>query len=60
MESFDLISCTHVYKENNYQVDIALKEGLQLATGLWKNKERVENTVYEFFHCPFTEVAAPL
>ena len=50
METFDMISCEHVYRENNCQVDSASKEGLQLATGPWKVKDRLENTAYEYYH----------
>ena len=59
METFDMISCAHVYRENNCQVDSASKEGLQLDTGLWKVKERLGNTAFEYYHRPFIEVVAP-
>ena len=39
MESFELITYTHVYRENNSQVDSASKEGLLLDPSMWKVKE---------------------
>ena len=39
VESFDLITFTHVYRENNCQADIASKVGLLLDPSLWKVKE---------------------
>ena len=55
MDSFDVITCTHVYRENNCQVDSASKEGLQLDAGVWKIKERLEDPVFEYYHHPFIE-----
>ena len=53
MDSFDLITSTHVYRENNCQVDLASKEGLQLDAGVWKINERLNDDVFEFYHHPF-------
>ena len=57
MESFDSISCAHVYRENNSQADLASKEGIQLITGVWKIKERLEGVVSQYYHRPFIEGA---
>ena len=57
MESFDSISCAHVYRENNSQADSALKEVIQLVTGVWKIKERLEDVVTEYYHRHFIEGA---
>ena len=56
IDTFESFSCEHVYRERNCEVELASKGGLQLATGLWKIKERLDNTVYEFFHRPFIEM----
>ena len=58
MDSFDLITCAHVYRENNCQADSASKEGLQLDAGVWKVKEWLENSIFEYYHRPFIEVVA--
>ena len=57
MESFDFISCSHVFRENKCQADSASKEGLQLDTGVWKIKERLDDVVSQFYHRPFIEGA---
>ena len=57
MDSFDLITCTHVYKENNCQADSTSKEGLQLYAGVWKIKERLDDVVSQFYHRAFIEGA---
>ena len=59
LDSLDVFSCEHVYREKNCQADSTSKEGLQLAMGLWKFKERLENTAYEYYHRPFIEVVTP-
>ena len=59
INSYDSFSCEHVYKENNCQADNASKAGLQLATSQWKIKEWLDNTFYEYSHCPFIEDATP-
>ena len=56
MESFDLITFTHVYRENNCQADSALKEGLLLDLGVWKVKERLGDVAFEYYHLPFFDV----
>ena len=56
MESFDLITYTHVYKENNYQEDSASKEGLLLDPGVWKVKERIGEATFKYYHHPFFDV----
>ena len=56
MESFDLISFTHVYRENNCQADSASKEGLLLDPGVWKVKERLGDVAFEYYHCPSFDV----
>ena len=58
INSFDSISCTHVYRENNCQADTASKAGLQLDTGVWKIKEQLDDDVSEFYHRPFIEGVA--
>ena len=58
MESFELITYTHVYKENNSQADSASKEGLLLDPGMWKVKEWLGDDAFEYYHCPFFEVVA--
>ena len=55
IDSFESFTCSHVYRENNSQADTASKEGLQLVAGVWKIKERLEDVVSEFYHCPFIE-----
>ena len=60
IDTFDSFSCEHVFRENNSQADSSSKEGLQFDSGLLKIKERLENTVYEYFHWPFIEVEAPI
>ena len=50
METFELISCAHVYGENNCQADSASKEGLLMDPGVWKVKERIGDVVYEYYH----------
>ena len=57
IESFDSISCSHVYKENNSQMDLASKEGLRLDAVVWKIKERLDDVVSRFYHRPFIEGA---
>ena len=57
MESFDFISCSHVFRENNCQADSASKEGLQLDTGVWKIKEQLDDVVSQFYHRPFIKGA---
>ena len=58
MESFELITYTHVYRENNSQADLASKEGLLLDPGVWKVKERLGDDTFEYYHRPFFEVVA--
>ena len=59
MEYFDLITYTHVYRENNIQADSASKEGLLLDLGVWKVKEWLGDVAFEYYHRPFfDEVAA--
>ena len=58
MESFDLITCTHVYRETNFQADSTSREGLLLDLGIWKIKERIGNDAYEYYHCPFFDEVA--
>ena len=55
VESFDLITFTHVYRENNCQADFASKAGLLLDPGSWKVKERLRDEEYAFYHRPFFE-----
>ena len=55
IESFDSFTCSHVYRENNYQEDTTLNEGLQLVVGVWKIKERLKDAVTEYYHQPFIE-----
>ena len=59
IESYDIFSWEHVYKENNRSTDIALKAGLQLALGQWKIREQIDNTFHEYYHHPFIKGAAP-
>ena len=56
MESFDLITFIHVYRENNCQADSASKEGLLLDPGVWKVKERLGDVAFEYYHRPFFDV----
>ena len=56
MESCDLISYTHVYRENNSQEGSASKEGLLLDPGVWKVKERLGDVAFEYYHRPFFDV----
>ena len=56
MESFDMISFTHVYRENNCQVDFASKVGLLLDPGVWKVKERLGDQAFEYCHRPFFDM----
>ena len=58
MESFDPITYTHVYRENNCQADSALKEGLLLDPGIWKIKEQIGDAAYEYYHRPFFDEVA--
>ena len=58
IDSYDLIICTHVYRENNCQADAASKDGLQMDAGVWKIKERLDDVVFEYYHCPFIEGVA--
>ena len=58
MGTFDLITYTHVYRENNSQADSASKEGLLLDLGVWKVKERLGDAAFEYYHRPFFEVEA--
>ena len=53
MESFDPISFTHVYRENNFQADVPSKAGLLLDPGVWKVKERLGDQAFENYHRPF-------
>ena len=56
MESFELITYTHVYRDNNSQADSASKEGLLLDPGVWKVKEWLGDAAFEYYHRPFFEV----
>ena len=53
MESFELITYTHVYRENNNQANSASKEGLLLDPGMWKVKEQLGDDAFAYYHCPF-------
>ena len=50
MESFELVTYTHVYRENNCQADSTSKEGLLLDLGVWKVKEQIADVAYEYYH----------
>ena len=56
MESFDLITFIHVYRENNCQANIALKARLLLDPGVWKVKERLGDQAFEYYHRPFFDM----
>ena len=58
MESFELITYTHVYKENNCQADSTSKEGLLLDPGMWKVKEWIGDVAFEYYHRPFFDEVA--
>ena len=55
VETFDLITFTHVYRENNCQADYASKEGLLLDPGSWEVKECLGDEEYAYYHRPFFE-----
>ena len=57
--SLDTFSCSHVYRENNREVDLALKEGLLLMEGQWKIWEKLDDTEQTYYHRPFIEGEAP-
>ena len=56
MEFFDLITFIHVYRENNYQADVASKAGLLLDLGVWKVKERLGDQAFKYYHRPFFDM----
>ena len=51
--SFDFVSCRHLYREKNKEVDKASKDGLRLEWGFWHIKEFDNGRIQEFFHEPF-------
>ena len=53
--NFDYISCCHVYREINSDVDHLSKEGVKMEHKTWRFFENREGEVYEFFHRPFIE-----
>ena len=55
IDTFDSFSCSHVYRENNREADLASKEGLLLMEGQWKIRELIDGTEHTFYHCPFIE-----
>ena len=59
LDTIDLYSCSHVYRENNQEADLASKEGLQLIMGQWKIGEQLDGTIHSSYHCPFIEGVAP-
>ena len=59
IDTFDSFSCSHVYRENNREADLASKEGLLLMEGQWKIYELIDGTEHTFYHCPFIEGVAP-
>ena len=42
-------------RENNSEVDSALKEGIQLVAGVSKSKESLDGVVSQYYHRPFIE-----
>jgi hypothetical protein len=59
METDDLISVWHVYKEINREAYSLSKTGLQLAKGQWQINEVSPTINYEYFHSPFMEEDPP-
>ena len=57
--SLDSFSCSHVYRENNREADMASKEGLLLMEGEWKIWEKLDDTEQPYYHRPFIEGEAP-
>ena len=59
IDSFDSFSCSHVYRENNREADLASKEGLLLMEGQWKIWEKLDDSEQTYYHRPFIEGVAP-
>ena len=59
IDTFDSFSCSHVYRENNKEVDMASKEGLLLMEGQWKIWEKLDDIEQTYYHRPFIEGVAP-
>ena len=56
MENFDYITCCHVYREINTDVDRLSKNGLTMEHGPWKFLETRDAEVHEFYHRPFIDM----
>ena len=55
LDSYDSLSCRHVYRENNREANKASKEGLLLTLVQWKINEQVDGATHEYYHRPFIE-----
>ena len=55
IQTFDVFSCRHVYKENNKTADQASKEGFRMDFGTWKIREERDGKSYEFYHRPYID-----
>jgi len=56
MLRFDIITCRHVYRENNIEADRASKDGLLRAHGTWYVTETAEDRVQGFYHRPYMDM----
>ena len=50
LDTFDSYSCSHVYRENNQEANLASKEDLHLILGQWKICEQFDGTVHTLYH----------
>ena len=55
IQTLDIFSCRHVYRENNQKADQASKEGLLLELGTWKINEERDGQSFAYYHRPFMD-----
>jgi hypothetical protein len=59
MESYDMVSFRHVYREINRESNYLSKAGLRLNKGQWQISEIIPKGIFEFFHRPFMDEDPP-
>ena len=60
LDSYDVFSYRHIYRENNKEANKASKEGLLLMLVQWKINEEVDGAAHEYYHRPFIERVAQI